>query len=78
MVASGSQVDIRRSPLTAQLTEDDVLSRLRLRGVFDLAAVDIVVLEANGEISVIPRRAAVSAEMLQGISGRSDDGDDPR
>lgn len=77
VVASGSQVDVRRSPLTAQLTEDDVLSRLRLRGIFDLAAVDMVVLEANGEISVVPRGAAVSAEMLQGIGGHSDDGDDP-
>ena len=75
VVASGSTVDVRRSPLTAQLTEDDVLSRLRLRGFFDLTAVDVVVLEANGEISVIPRGAAVSAEMVEGISGRSG-GDD--
>ena len=72
VVASGSKVDIRRSPLTAQLTEDDVLSRLRLRGVFDLAEVEVVVLEANGEISVIPRGTALSAEMVAEINRRSD------
>lgn len=73
VVARGAQVDVQRNPLTAQLTEDDVRSSLRLKGVFDLAEVDFVVLEANGRLSAVPRGTTVTPEMLRGVNRRPDD-----
>jgi len=38
-----------------RVSEDDILAAVRLNGFSDLAAVEAVVLENNGDFSVIPR-----------------------
>ena len=47
----------RRGVFGAQLTNDELLSALRVRGVFDRAAVELCILEPNGHISVLRREA---------------------
>jgi uncharacterized membrane protein YcaP (DUF421 family) len=42
----------RGGMLGAQITDDELLSALRVRGVFDRAAVELCILEPNGEVSV--------------------------
>lgn len=67
VIARDGEVTLRRSPLTAQLTEDDVRSKLRTQGVFSLDEVDTAILEPTGKISVIPPGTTASRDMVDGI-----------
>lgn len=66
-VVRHGQLDVRRSPLTAQLTEDDVRSQLRRQGVFSFDGIDTVILEPTGQLSVVPRGAVGDGDLLDGI-----------
>jgi len=44
-----------------KLTEKDILKLLNLKGIFDLAEVDTIILEKNGELSVIYKNKMKSA-----------------
>lgn len=70
VVARGSKITVRRSPLTAQLTEQDVRMMLRLQGTFDLGNAQLVVLEPNGRISVVPTGTGPDGTLLDGIDDR--------
>ena len=54
VVYRDGELRLGRSPLGAQLTEDELWTALRRRGVFDRATVSMVVLEPSGQISVVP------------------------
>lgn len=43
-----------RNPLSAQLTEEELWSALRRKGIFDRSSVAVVILEPSGEVSVLP------------------------
>lgn len=51
-VFSNGKWDLRRSPTSAQLTEDELFAMLRQKGIFDLGDVRVVVLEPTGKLSV--------------------------
>lgn len=52
-IGRDGELALATSPWGAQLTADEVRSRLREKGIFDLSGVDLVVLEPNGKISVL-------------------------
>ena len=52
VVVRDGEVSLRRAPWTAQITRDELESRLRQSGVGDLGAARIVVLEPTGKVSV--------------------------
>ena len=51
-VVDGGRVDLPTGPLSSQITPDELRSKLRQQGVFDLDAVTLVVVEPTGELSV--------------------------
>lgn len=51
------ELSLSSNPLGAQLTQDEVRSLLREKGVFDVDEVEVVILEPNGKISVRRRSA---------------------
>jgi uncharacterized membrane protein YcaP (DUF421 family) len=53
-VVRDGELDLRRSPTSAQLTRTDVEAQLRRQGVTDLADVRLAVLEPTGKLSVLP------------------------
>lgn len=57
VVAREGRVDTMGDVLGAQLTDKEIVSKLRQRGFFDLNDVRVVVLEPDGEISVVPSDA---------------------
>lgn len=60
LLLEGGRAHISRSPASAQLTEEELLGKLRQKGLFDVGEAAVVILEADGNISVIrdPERAA--------------------
>lgn len=56
LVEHGSQRD-RSGVLGSQITEDELRSALRTRGIFDLADVELCILEPTGEISALRVRS---------------------
>jgi uncharacterized membrane protein YcaP (DUF421 family) len=56
LFADGEPTD-DRGALGPQITRDELLAALRQRGFTGLEDVSVVILEANGEVSVIPRSA---------------------
>ena len=52
VVVREGRMNLSSGPLGPQLTETELLSRLRQQGVFSLDGVHIVVLEPTGEVSV--------------------------
>ena len=54
-VFDGGRVDLPTGPLTSQITLDELRSKLRQQGVFDLDTVTLVVVEPTGELSVQER-----------------------
>ena len=54
-VYDGTRVHLPSGPLTSQMTPDELHSKLRERGVFDLDEVTLVVVEPSGKVSVKPR-----------------------
>lgn len=52
IVVRDGDVDLRRAPWTAQVSEDDVRSWLRLKGIDDVRRVRYAVLEPSGELAV--------------------------
>lgn len=52
------------NPLSAQLSEQELWSALRRKGVFDRSTVSVVILEPSGEISVLPAGGADGADLL--------------
>lgn len=51
-VVHDGRVDLPTGPLTSQITSEELRSKLRQRGVFDLDSVTLVVVEPTGELSV--------------------------
>ena len=51
-VVDGGRVDLPTGPLSSQITWDELESKLRQRGIFDLENVALVVVEPTGELSV--------------------------
>ena len=51
-VVEAGRVHLPKGPLTSQMTQDELRSKLRERGVFDLDDVALVVVEPTGEVSV--------------------------
>jgi uncharacterized membrane protein YcaP (DUF421 family) len=57
VVVRDGRIDLRAAPGGPQLTEDELRSRLRQKGVFDLDGVHLVIVEPTGELSVRPTEA---------------------
>lgn len=51
VVARDGAVDLSRHPFGPQLTEEEVRSKLREHGVFDLSSVTVVIMEPTGGMS---------------------------
>lgn len=54
----------------AHIVEDELRAKLRTAGVRSYTDVACVILERTGTISVLPRGAAISAELLADVRGR--------
>lgn len=52
-IYTGGELKLRHSPLTAQVTEAELHSKLRRAGVEDLDEVSLVILEPDGRVSVM-------------------------
>ena len=52
VVVDKGRLTLRRSPLGPQLTEDELMSRLREKGEFSVDTLRIVILEPDGSVSV--------------------------
>ncbi len=46
------------------MTRDELLSRLRQKGLFDLESARLVILEPTGQLSVVGREADAGGEAL--------------
>ena len=65
-----AQGQIRHRELTRRrMTEEQLLSELRLHGVRDLADVDLVILEPRGRVSVVRAGTQLSPALTRGIRG---------
>lgn len=53
----------------ARVTQDEVLSAIRSSGLSDVAAVEAVVLETDGSLSVVKRQAESRQSSLAGVRG---------
>ncbi len=51
-VVDDGRVNLPTGPLTSQITSEELRSKLRQRGVFDLDGVTLVLVEPTGELSV--------------------------
>lgn len=51
-VYENGELALRGNPMAAQITEAELRSKLRQRGIFSFDGVRVVILEPNGEISV--------------------------
>lgn len=64
------EMDLRRSPGSAQLTPGDLKSRLRRKGISCLDEANLAVLEPTGKISVLPvRHEQERAELFENLDG---------
>lgn len=64
VVVSSGTIDLPRSLWRSQLTEDELWSQLRQRGIFDTESVVLAVLEPSGQLSVLRRGEPVSCAAL--------------
>ncbi len=64
IVVRDGAMELRRSPLTAQMTEEELLSKLRQHRVFKLESAHLVILEPTGHVSVVNNDADVAGEAL--------------
>lgn len=62
--------DLRSSPASAQVTQDELFSMLRRQGIFDLSDVQVVVLEPTGTISVARSEMPPDSEIMRGVDNR--------
>lgn len=53
----------------ARVTQDEVLSAIRSSGLSDVTAVEAVVLETDGSLSVVKRQAESRQSSLEGVRG---------
>jgi uncharacterized membrane protein YcaP (DUF421 family) len=61
---------MRRAMLKARVIERDLEAAARMRGMCTMADVEAVILEADGELSVLSRRAGATEQDLAGSYGR--------
>lgn len=61
------QLELRQSPTSAQLTEDELFSMLRQQEIFSLGEVRLIVLEPNGKISVARDDPPDGSDIIQGV-----------
>lgn len=54
-IYTGGELKLRHSPLTAQVTEAELYSKLRREGIEELDQVSVVILEPDGRVSVMRR-----------------------
>lgn len=54
-IYAGGELKLRHSPLTAQVTEAELHSKLRRAGIEGLDEVSVVILEPDGRVSVMRR-----------------------
>lgn len=64
VVVRHGEVELGRSPFTAQMTHDELLSRLRRNGMFNLESARFVILEPTGQLSVVGHEADIGGEAL--------------
>lgn len=69
LLHESGETDLSRSPASAQLTEEELLGKLRQKGVFDITDTAVVILEADGNISVV-RESEKAAAMDLSEFGR--------
>ena len=55
-VVDHGRVDLPAGPMTSQITSEELQSKLRQHGVFDLDTVTLVVIEPTGQLSVQGRQ----------------------
>ncbi len=72
VLVQGDELILRRSPMTAQVTRDELMSKLRQESVFDLEDVRLVILEPNGKLSIV-RRDDSEGIALDSVKRRSPD-----
>ena len=51
VVVRDGEADLSRHPFGPQLTEEELRSKLRQQGVFDLSSVTVVIVEPTGDVS---------------------------
>lgn len=51
LLAEDGSLDLPSSPLSAQLTEEEVMTALRQAGIFDRSQVSVIILEPTGKLS---------------------------
>lgn len=56
-------INLRR----AKVTHDDVYEALRLKGITQLNDVAVVIIERNGELSVLPRNGGIQPDLLRNV-----------
>ncbi len=64
LVVRDGAMELRRNPLTAQMTEEELLSKLRQHRVFNVASARFVILEPTGQVSVVGDDADLAGEAL--------------
>jgi uncharacterized membrane protein YcaP (DUF421 family) len=65
VVLRHGEPDLTRSPFAAQMTREELVSKLRQQGVFDLRHGDFAILEPTGQISVVRSGTDLSSEGLR-------------
>lgn len=55
-IYENDSLELRHNPLTAQITEAEVRSKLRRHGLRDFEDVDVVILEPDGHVSVLKKK----------------------
>jgi len=70
LLMAGSSL-LRDNMVEAHVTEDEIRQRLRLAGVASMDEVQCVVLERNGEVSVIRQGRPLSASLVADVPGAS-------
>ncbi len=56
-----------RGARVVQFTRGDVLERLRTRGIFSLEGVELLVLEATGEVTIVRNRADLESDAIRAL-----------
>ena len=64
VLVSNGTIDERGARIV-QFTRGDVLERLRRRGVFSLEGVELLVLEATGEVTIVRNREDLDSEAIR-------------
>ncbi|MDP9071472.1 MAG: DUF421 domain-containing protein [Actinomycetota bacterium] len=59
--------ELSASPFSAQMTEGELLSKLRQHGVFELESARLVILEPTGQLTVVGRDADLAGDALANL-----------